>query len=182
MLLALSQSLFRRRLTRAIALPIVLLLLLSGMSIWQITRLLSALRWVDHTNQVISQANTTQKLLLDMETGLRGYLLTGRQDFLEPYEQANAEIDANLSQLRNLVSDNPSQVQRVDQLVVDSQQWKQQVLTALDRKQRGESEPFSALDRRKQSSDRIRQQLARFIATEEQLLFPRDAQGVHHER
>jgi CHASE3 domain sensor protein len=84
MILVLLQTQFRRRLTRVVALPIVLLLLLSGISIWQITRLLSALRLVDHTNQVISQANATQKLLLDMETGLRGYLLTERQNFLEP--------------------------------------------------------------------------------------------------
>ncbi|UBF30614.1 CHASE3 domain-containing protein (plasmid) [Kovacikia minuta CCNUW1] len=30
-----------------------------------------------------------QKLLLDIETGFRGYLLTGRQEFLEPYNQGN---------------------------------------------------------------------------------------------
>jgi PAS domain S-box-containing protein len=165
----LPQPLFRRRLAYWISLPIVLLLLLAGVSIWQVTRLLAALEWVDHTGQVISQANGTQKLLLDMETGFRGYLLTGKQEFLEPYEQAHATIDAGLDQLRNLVADNPSQVRRVNELDTQVEQWEQQVLPALGRKQRGEAEPLSNLERRKQIMDRMRQQIATFIATEEQL-------------
>ncbi|NMG11141.1 PAS domain S-box protein [Brasilonema sp. UFV-L1] len=169
MILALSQTLFRRRLTRAIALPLILLLLLSGVSLWQITRLLSALRLVDHTNQVISQANYTQKLLLDMETGIRGYLLAGRQEFLEPYEQANAVINSNLNQLKRLVADNPSQAQRVTQLIAQFQQWKQQIPSAIALQQSSELEPLSALERRKQSMDQMRQQIATFITTEEQL-------------
>jgi PAS domain S-box-containing protein len=169
MLLQLSQSLFRRRFTRALALPIVLLLLLSGISIWQITRLLSALQWVDHTDQVISQANFSQKLLLDMETGLRGYLLTGRQNFLEPYEQADVTIAPSLNRLKSLVLDNPSQVQQVDELIVQAQQWRQQVLPTIARQQPGSPEPVSNLERQKQSMDQMRQQIAKFIATEEQL-------------
>lgn len=166
---ALSQSGLHYRLTRAIALPIVLLLLFSGISIWQITRLLSALRWVDHTNQVTAKANATQKLLLDMETGFRGYLLTGRQEFLKPYEQANTQIDSSLDELKRLVADNPSQVQRAAELKVQVNQWEQQILPAIARRQRGEPEPLSNLVRRKQRMDQMRQQIAAFIATEEQL-------------
>ncbi|MBD2152973.1 CHASE3 domain-containing protein [Leptolyngbya sp. FACHB-16] len=169
MLLHSSHTSFRRRLTRTIALPIVLLLLFSGISIWQITQLLSALGWVNHTSEVISQANQTQKLLLDMETGFRGYLLTGQQEFLEPYKQANTAIDPTFNQLRKLVSDNPSQAQRVDEISLLFEQWEQQVVAALSRKQQGELEPFDNFERRKQMMDQMRQQIATFIATEEQL-------------
>lgn len=169
MILALAQTRFRRRLTRAIVLPIVLLLFLSSIFIWQTTQLVSALRWVDHTNQVISQANYTQKLLLDRETGLRGYLLAGRQNFLEPYEQASDKINASLEELKRRVADNPGQVQRVTALIAQSNQWEQQVPPAITRKQRGEPEPLNALERRKQSMDRMRQKITEFIATEEQL-------------
>lgn len=169
MLLMLSQAPFRGRLTRVIALPIILLLLLSGVSIWQIMRLLSALRWVDHTDQVISQANYTQKLFLDMETGLRGYLLAGKQEFLEPYEQASAMIDDHLTELKSLVSDNPEQVQRVSKIISQQEQWKQQISPAITRKQRGEPEPLSDLKSRKQNMDLLRQQIALLISTEEQL-------------
>lgn len=169
MVLQRSQSLFRRKLTHAIALPIALLLLLAGVSIWQITRLLSALRWVDHTSQVISHANQVQKLLLDMETGFRGYLLTGQQVFLEPYDQANVVIEPNLEELRTLVSDNPNQVQRVHELTRQLQQWEAQVLPAIHRKRQGEREPLSSLMGRKQRMDQMRREISAFITTEEQL-------------
>lgn len=169
MVLQLSQHLFRRRLTRAVVLPLVLLLLLAGISIGQITRLLAALRWVDHTDQVISQANVAQKLLLDLETGLRGYLLTGQQNFLEPYAQASATVDSSLQQLQNLVSDNPIQEQRANALMVQAQQLKAQVQPTLRRRQRGQPEPIRELEHQKQSMDRIRQEIATFIATEVQL-------------
>ncbi|GFE70154.1 CHASE3 domain-containing protein [Chroococcus sp. FPU101] len=165
----LSEEPFRRRLTRAIALPLGLLSLLSGVSIWQIGWLLSALRWVDHTDQVISQANYTQKLLLDMETGLRGYLLAGNQEFLEPYEQANAMIHDNLDKLKILVSDNPNQVQRVREIINQKEQWKQFISPAITRKQRGEPEPLSELESRKQNMDQLRRQIETLISVEEQL-------------
>lgn len=84
-MLQITQIAFRRRLIGAIALPIILLLSLSGVSIWQINRLLSAMQWVDHTDRVIAQANNLQKLLLDLETGVRGYQLTSEPEFLKPY-------------------------------------------------------------------------------------------------
>ncbi|PSN13118.1 hypothetical protein C7293_17225 [filamentous cyanobacterium CCT1] len=160
---------FRRRLIRAIALPVVLLLLLSGVSIWQITRLLAALESVDRTSRVISQANVAQKLVLDLETGFRGYLLTGQPEFLAPYEQASTLVEPNLEELKALVADNPSQVQRIVELTSTLQQWKQQVRPAIARRQQGEVEPLSNHRRRKQLIDRMRQQIASFVATEEQL-------------
>lgn len=164
-----SQSRFRRRLTRVITLPIVLLLSLAGISVWQTARLLTALQWVDHTDQVIAEANWTQKLLLDQETGLRGYLLTGDLKFLEPYQQANQVTDTTLNDLKQLVSDNPQQVQRVIQIEVLYQKWHQLLLPALTRKRQGVAEPRSLLVARKQQMDAIRAQITAFIAVEEQL-------------
>ncbi|PSR17152.1 hypothetical protein C8255_14070 [filamentous cyanobacterium CCP3] len=160
---------FRRRLTRAIALPVVLLLLLSGVSIWQIARLLAALESVDRTSRIISQANLAQKLVLDLETGFRGYLLTGEPEFLAPYEQANTLVEPNLEALKTLVADNPTQVQRIVELTSTLQQWKQQVRPAIARRQQGELEPLSNHRRRKRLVDQMRQQVAAFVATEEQL-------------
>jgi signal transduction histidine kinase len=47
-----------------------------------------------------------QRLLLDAETGQRGYLLTGDQSYLQPYTRAVAQVDASLNQLRVLVAAN----------------------------------------------------------------------------
>ena len=174
MIVAIPHIRFRRRLIRAIALPVVLLLLLSGVSIWQITRLLSALESVERTDRVLSQANTTLKLVVDMETGFRGYLLTGEPEFLEPYEQANPLLEPSLEKLKALLVDNPSRVQRIQiqrivEVTAKLQQWEQLVLPAIARKQRGEQEPLRNHRRRKQLVDQVRQEIATFVATEEQL-------------
>lgn len=163
-----AQAILRRRLTTAIALPIVLLLLLSGISIWQVNSLRSALQWVDHTDRVISQANRVQKLLVDMETGNRGYLLTGEQIFLAPYTQAVAQIKPALNELKHLVDDNPSQVQRVEELQQRHANWIRGVPN-LALAQSNQPELRATLLRRKQEMDAMRSLIANFIATEEQL-------------
>ncbi|HIK17075.1 MAG TPA: GAF domain-containing protein [Leptolyngbyaceae cyanobacterium M33_DOE_097] len=57
----------------------------------------------------------------------------------------------------------------MNELRLQAQRWEQQVLAAITRKQQGESEPTRNFERRKQNMDQIRQQIAAFIATEEQL-------------
>jgi len=41
--------------------------------------------WVDHTHIVIAEANSILASAVDMETGMRGYLLAGKNEFLAPY-------------------------------------------------------------------------------------------------
>jgi len=169
MVLQIAKSIFRRQLTSAIALPSVLLLLFAGVSLWQVNRLLSALQWVDHTDQVITQAYRTHKLLLDIQTGSRGYIITGKQDFLEPYQAAKPATNAAFRELKNLVADNPMQVQRVQQIQLEYQEWSNLISQGLALRRQGKVEPLSAFEVRKQKMDAIRQQIADFIATEEQL-------------
>ncbi|MGG6240392.1 PAS domain S-box protein [Nodosilinea sp. AN01ver1] len=165
---------FRRRLIRAIAIPVVLLLLLSGISIWQITHLSAVLESVERTDRVLSQANTALKLVVDMETGFRGYLLTGEPEFLEPYERASTLLEPSLEELKTLLTNNPSQVQRIQiqrivELMANLQRWEQLVLSAIARRQQGELEPLSNHRLQKQLVDQVRQEIATFVSTEEQL-------------
>ncbi|HLO83533.1 MAG TPA: CHASE3 domain-containing protein [Nostocaceae cyanobacterium] len=169
MLLQIARTIFQRRLVSAIALPSVLLLLFSGVSLWQVSNLLSALQWVDHTNQVISQANYTQKLLLDLETGARGYILTGDEEFLEPYQKSQPVINQAFQELGRLVADNPAQVQRVNQLYSRYQEWHRLTSLALERYRQGEVQPLPVFKLRKRNMDQIRSQIATFISTEEEL-------------
>jgi two-component sensor histidine kinase/CHASE3 domain sensor protein len=55
-------------------------------------------------------------LLSSAESGQRGYLLTGDARLLEPYRTARQSFDAQLGELRLLVAENPSQVQRLTEL------------------------------------------------------------------
>ena len=83
---------FRRTLVRAIIYPVLLLIFLIGIFLWQLNSVLQTNERVQHSNLVIGQATEVLKLLVDMETGLRGYLLTSDSVFLEPYQQAQAQF------------------------------------------------------------------------------------------
>jgi PAS domain S-box-containing protein len=116
-------SLFRRTLARAITLPVFLLIALTLIFLWQLNSLLMVAQSVAQTDQVIAQAQTAEVLLIDQETGLRGYLLTGEPDFLEPYQRAQAIIVPSLSQLGGMVSDQPAQVDLVARIRASYDQW-----------------------------------------------------------
>ncbi|MEO8507572.1 MAG: CHASE3 domain-containing protein [Betaproteobacteria bacterium] len=51
-------------------------------------------------------------LIVNAETGQRGYLLTGREDYLEPYKAALPKVDGAFNQLRELLVTYGSSVQR----------------------------------------------------------------------
>jgi PAS domain S-box-containing protein len=166
-----AQKLLQRRLTRAIAFPIALLLLVSGIFIWQTSNLLAALHWVEQTDRVIAQANLVQKLLIDMETGNRGYLLSGEQSFLEPYEQARAQVGSAIDELKQRVSGNPEQIRRIEALQQQQAEWTSTVprVLALSQTQIDRSTIQPILLLRKQKMDAMRSLVAEMIATEEGL-------------
>ena len=72
--------------------------------------------WIDHTNDVILEANQLLLSLINMETGFRGYLVTGDDTFLEPYEAGKVQADQSLKNLMALTADNPAQVERWQQI------------------------------------------------------------------
>ncbi|WP_128548632.1 response regulator [Larkinella soli] len=60
-----------------------------------------------HSNQIISKAQEIEKLLVDMETGRRGFRGTNEPRFLQPYRIALLKIEPTIRELQQLVSDNP---------------------------------------------------------------------------
>lgn len=166
---------FRRRLIRAIALPVSLMLLLAGVSIWQISRLLFVMQWVEHTDQVIAQANRVERLFSEVESGLRGYLLTGEAELLEPYKQAEVLVGPSFKTLVDLVSDNSSQSQRLIQVETRYQQWSSYIPSLIAGKQSNAALPRAVLKKRNQVMVAIRQEMNQFIQTEEQLRTTRSA-------
>jgi len=64
---------------------------------------------VTHTHQVISSLHKIQSLVADAETRQGGYLITGEKVYLKPYDEAQSELQGELSTLRQLIADNPAQ-------------------------------------------------------------------------
>ncbi|WP_218575131.1 CHASE3 domain-containing protein [Limnoglobus roseus] len=82
-------------------------------SYWNVRTLADGNRWVVHTHEVISRLQDVLSLLKDAETGQRGYLLTGRDEYLEPYRAAVEKVPGRVEQLQVLTADNPDQQTRL---------------------------------------------------------------------
>lgn len=172
-----DQDLFKRVLTRAVVLPLFFLAIIAGLLLWQINRLLDAARWVEHTDQVIAQAYDAQKLLVDMETGLRGYLLTGNKVFLEPYNSATATIDNTMGDLGRLVADNAEQRQTLGEVAQIYGGWANYAREVINLRERGGDylTPVSE-SQGKSKMDAMRARFSTFIKREEQLRANRTTQ------
>ncbi|HEX8694793.1 MAG TPA: ATP-binding protein [Longimicrobium sp.] len=72
---------------------------------------------VNNSRGVIEELHKAIGLTVDAETGQRGYLLTRRAEYLEPYSRARDSVQASLTTLRELTEDDvPAQRARVDSL------------------------------------------------------------------
>ena len=81
-----------------------------------LTRQRDSFGWVEHTNEVLRTVSALERRILEAESGERGYLLTGESGYLDGYNRSQDDIPKLLEALRQAVSDNPSQLQRLDEL------------------------------------------------------------------
>src|SRR4051812_9754776 len=98
-----SERRFNALLWRSLLLPIVLLLLVAVVFTWATARVLANAERVRVSDEAISRANRALALGVDMETGVRGYQITGDRLLLEPYEKGRKQIGAEIDRLARLV-------------------------------------------------------------------------------
>jgi len=113
----------RQKITFAFAIPLLLMTLVAALLYVSSNRQNETAKWVEHTHQVISQANQLLRLLIDMETGQRGYVITGNEVFLEPFYKAKKVWSSEIDSLSRLVSDNPEQVERLVKIDLLQKEW-----------------------------------------------------------
>jgi PAS domain S-box-containing protein len=168
---SLDQVAFRKTLTRVIIVPLLLMVALALMLVLQIQYLLSERRWVEHSHQVIAEAYEDEKLLLDSETGLRGYLLTGNEEFLQPYNEAHPLIGRELAELGALVSDNADQTQRLERVPVLYATWESYAQELIVKRQNG-GDYLTRVNagEGKRIMDAMRAEFVALIQTEQKLL------------
>ncbi|HEV7504588.1 MAG TPA: CHASE3 domain-containing protein [Thermoanaerobaculia bacterium] len=70
-------------------------------------------RLLAHTEEALSALEALQSTVTDAETGQRGFVLTGREPYLLPYQEARASLSDRLGRLRSLTADNPVQQARL---------------------------------------------------------------------
>jgi PAS domain S-box-containing protein len=148
----------------------ILFALLSG-GVYSFVSLSTANRWLRHTDEVRVRVALLGATLLDAETGLRGYLFTGNDSFLAPYERAHASWRGQLDDIRRLTSDNLEQQARVREFeaVIGEDFGAFAPARAAAERARALRDPLPLLTRHKQTMDAARVLLAGMEAEEASL-------------
>lgn len=128
---------FRRYLRRTVLLPVVLLAVLAGVLLWQVRYMVDALAAVDRTDHIVSDSRLLIRLVLYMETGLRGYLLTGDQRFLDPYVAAQNAQQSVFAELNPLLDNDPEQAQSLRTIETGIQEWQEHAQGLIARRRSG---------------------------------------------
>lgn len=106
----------RRTATLLAAVCLALLILVGILAALMVKRVNSAADWTAHSLQVEAGATELLGQTQDLKIGERGYVLTGLEAFLKPYQSALARIPPSLDELRSLVADNPAQIRRLERM------------------------------------------------------------------
>ena len=128
---------------------------------------------IEHTQNVIRISDNILLDILDIETIARGYIITGNDDFLEPFNTAINTMNKNLAALSVLTRDNPNQQVRIDSLKVKSAEKLILIKKTIeDRKQNGltEIEKMQILKEGKIATEKIKSLLTDINSSEFKLL------------
>ncbi len=165
--------------------PLAMLAILGVIALLNINKIVSTNERVEHTYVVLGEAQGIIGSAVDMETGMRGYLLAGQDGFLDPYKGGEKATYKELSKLKQTVSDNPKQVRRLEEVETTLKAWQSDVTepTIQLRREIGDAKSMNdmahlvAEARGKKYFDAFRGLISEFIKTEQTLLAKRKRQN-----
>ncbi len=136
--------------------------------------------WTIHTYEVLQAADHTLATMVNQETGLRGYLVTGNQANLDPLKAGEADFKAAFDEAKRLTADNPTQQGRLADLAQEVQAWQDNVShKAIDLMAKPETQEAARdIERQglgKKNFDKLRGIIADFKNAEASLLATRAA-------
>jgi PAS domain S-box-containing protein len=138
----LNLRLFNRIVRQVLIFPILALFIVGAALYWEVNASSGTVDRIEDSDEAIAQSNLIGRLIIDEESGLRGYVATGDDRFLEPYKNAVSAFPGSLKYLdeRNLDDDEKKQIAR---LVADHEIWLESFAAPLiaETRARGGGEP-----------------------------------------
>jgi len=129
-------------LRQMIVVPMVIMAAFAFLLLWETFDLNRSLQWVDHTDQVLDQSGRLLNLLIDMESGMRGYIVTGDESFLQPYLEGAKRLDPEYQALYQLVADDlPPQQQRLKDIHAGYVGWEEYASQIIALRRAGKADP-----------------------------------------
>ncbi len=150
--------------------------LIVGAAFWLGARNESDDEWVQHSLEVRAQLVRVLSLVQSAETGQRGYLLTGQDLYLGPYQMALGQLPGVLQRTQDLASDNPEQIKNLAQLRQLIQDKLAELGATVDAYKAGHNDAALAIvnsDKGFQLMQEIRRSIGNMQSEEDQLLTTR---------
>ena len=117
-------SQFNSVLRQVFLLPVVSLLVVAGALYMQIRGANLTVNLIQDSDARISQATLVSKLVVDQESGLRGYQTTGDTRFLQPFNDAESHVQEEINNLDNMAGADTDQKQDIIDLRAEHQTWR----------------------------------------------------------
>jgi len=161
-----------------LALAFLLVTLAVAVSFWTFRQIEEASAVRKHTDTVLDGADKLQSALRDAETSQRGYLLTGQEEFLEPYLAVRDNISRQLKELRRITLVSAAQ-KHLDTLVPLVDAKLALMSYAIELRRNHDVADALAVERSGQGKhlmDSIRAEMSSFILLEQDVLAQREAE------
>jgi PAS domain S-box-containing protein len=167
-------------LRQMILVPMGITAALALLLLWETFDLNRSLQSVDHTDQVLDQSGHLLALLVDMESGTRGYIATGDESFLQPYMEGTKSFEPEYQALYGMVTDNlPQQQQRLKDFHAGYVEWEGYASTMISLRRAGKADPTLYENQQgKRRMDALRGQILEFQNVEAGLRVER-VQAAH---
>ena len=156
----------------------ILIVILGVISINAITSQRNTGKLVNHTHEVIVNANELLTSVLNMESGVKAYLLSGQDGFLRPYTRGKESYPKEFNWLFESVKDQPEQAQRLREAKTSIEAWEKQAAEPAISLRRDSSntksmkdiDAFVQKEAGKVYFDEFRDRIAAFIGRESKLM------------
>ncbi|KQX15391.1 response regulator [Flavobacterium sp. Root420] len=165
---------FKRNLLISSFVSLVVLMISSTASYLSIKSLLDSNFWVKHTQEVIYNLNEGSAILTEAQTSMRGYLITGNEQFVERYEDSERRSNYYFDKLEKLIVDNPSQQKQLATLKELRSNFFKYLNNQIVKKRIGKNVLYFDLDEGRKMMDELRNHIKIIETTEQALLKQRN--------
>ena len=173
------------RLFVAFAAALIAIVLMAVATIASLRSSKAANDWVAHSHQVREALDEALLMAVNAETGERGFLITGREEYLEPYRTGTATLGPALDRVQELTRDNPGQQRQLSEMRQVLDERLAILARAIEAHRRGDESEIRALlatGRGKQLMDRGRALLSEMNDEETRLLQVREQAWTAQQR
>ncbi|RED22566.1 hypothetical protein BD847_3196 [Flavobacterium cutihirudinis] len=171
---------FKKNLLISSLVSLLVLTISSVASFISIKSLLNSNFWVNHTQEVIYNLNEGSAIITEAQTSMRGYLITGDEQFAERYNEYEARSNSYFEKLEVLTNDNPLQQKQLAELKVKRANFFKYLNNQVVKKRLGKNTVTFDLNEGRKMMNELRAMIRKIESIERKLLEERSANSERY--